>query len=56
MLTTHPLKTLEHGLPRLQFVFDDDGQATPAHLETRQHRGWLDRRRMSRLYRTYLDS
>lgn len=39
-----------------QFVFDDDGQATPAHLETRQHRGWLDRRRMSRLYRAYLDS
>ncbi|MDR5858737.1 hypothetical protein FZZ93_11305 [Halomonas eurihalina] len=38
-----------------QFVFDDDGQATPAHLETRQHRNWLDRRRMSTLYRAYLD-
>ncbi|WP_069383717.1 hypothetical protein [Halomonas caseinilytica] len=39
-----------------QFVFDDDGQATPAHLETRQHRNRRERKRMSRLYRAYLDS
>ena len=37
------------------FVFDDDGQARPHHLETQQLRGYRDRKRMARIYRNYLD-
>ncbi|ALM53148.1 hypothetical protein [Halomonas huangheensis] len=37
------------------FIFDDDGLARPAHVETQQLRGYRDRKKMARIYRNYLD-
>lgn len=37
------------------FIFDDNGLARPALVETRQLRGYRDRKKMARIYRSYLD-
>lgn len=37
------------------FIFDDNGLSRPALVETRQLRGHRDRKKMARIYRSYLD-